>query len=180
MESSVSDMARAYCDCHVNIWNDEHVLAALLRQQLGRVRCGADGAQGRRRHAAIEEMADVDKAIVFALRYGDSRSASRATTNHRGGGGEISGQVRGLRLLSTRAGADYMDLLVHAVEDLKLKGVKFGPIYNGVALVRSAARAGLRVSAEAQSPADHAYGHDLCPQRAGRYGPRPFTSSRWR
>jgi predicted TIM-barrel fold metal-dependent hydrolase len=28
-----------------------------------------------------------------------------------------------------------MDLLVHAVEDLKLKGVKFGPIYNGVSLL---------------------------------------------
>jgi predicted TIM-barrel fold metal-dependent hydrolase len=28
-----------------------------------------------------------------------------------------------------------MDLLVHAIEDLKLKGVKFGPIYNGVSLL---------------------------------------------
>ena len=28
-----------------------------------------------------------------------------------------------------------MDLLVHAHQDLKLKGVKFGPIYNGVSLL---------------------------------------------
>ena len=32
--------ARAYCDCHVNIWNDEHVLP-LYTQQLARVRAGA-------------------------------------------------------------------------------------------------------------------------------------------
>lgn len=30
---------------------------------------------------------------------------------------------------------DYMDRLEHAVEYLGLKGVKFGPIHNGVALV---------------------------------------------
>ena len=29
---------------------------------------------------------------------------------------------------------DYMDMLHHAIEDLGLKGVKFGPIYNGVHL----------------------------------------------
>lgn len=34
--------------------------------------------------------------------------------------------------------ADRMELLRHAVEDLRLKGAKFGPIYNGV--VRSDTR----------------------------------------
>jgi len=52
--------ARAYCDCHVNIWNDEHILP-LYQQQLSRVRPGemALKADADTLHA---EMAAVEKA----------------------------------------------------------------------------------------------------------------------
>ena len=62
--------ARAYCDCHVNIWNDEHVLP-LYEQQLSRVRQG-DMAPKADADTIYSEMAGVEKAIVFSLRYGDS------------------------------------------------------------------------------------------------------------
>jgi predicted TIM-barrel fold metal-dependent hydrolase len=79
------------------------------------------------------EMADVDKAIVFALRYGDSvgiesddETTARAITKY-------PDKLVGFAYVDPRR-ADYMELLRHAIEDLHLKGVKFGPIYNGVAL----------------------------------------------
>jgi hypothetical protein len=58
-------------DCHVNIWNEEH-LTPLYEQQIGRVRPG--GAPGLKADAdtLYRAMAAADKAIVFPLRYGDS------------------------------------------------------------------------------------------------------------
>ena len=61
---------RAYCDCHVNIWNDEHVLPP-YHQQLSRVRQGAMAPKADADTLAAE-MAHVERAIVFALRYGDA------------------------------------------------------------------------------------------------------------
>ena len=62
--------ARAYCDCHVNIWNSEHVLP-LYERQLSRVRQG-EMAPRADAETIFAEMAEVEKTIVFALRYGDS------------------------------------------------------------------------------------------------------------
>ena len=123
--------ARAYCDCHVNIWNDEHVLP-LYTQQLSRVRAGAMApkADAETLHA---EMANVDKAIIFSLRYGDSVGIESDDETTARAVAKYPDKFVGFAYVDPRR-ADCMDLLVHAIEDLKLKGVKFGPIYNGVAL----------------------------------------------
>jgi predicted TIM-barrel fold metal-dependent hydrolase len=123
--------ARAYCDCHVNIWNAEHVLP-LYHTQLGRVRQGemAPLADADTIHA---EMAHVDKAIVFALRYGDSIGIESDDETTAAAVQRYPDKFVGFAYVDPRR-SDCMELLRHAIEDLGLKGVKFGPIYNGVAL----------------------------------------------
>jgi predicted TIM-barrel fold metal-dependent hydrolase len=122
---------RAYCDCHVNIWNAEHVLP-LYHQQLARVRKGemAPKADADTLH---REMEHVDKAIVFALRYGDSIGVESDDETTAAAVAKYPDKFVGFAYCDPRR-PNYMDELVHAIEDLKLKGVKFGPIYNGVAL----------------------------------------------
>lgn len=122
---------RAFCDCHVNIWNEEHVLP-LYHQQLARVRKGemAPKADADTLH---REMAHVEKAIVFALRYGDSIGVESNDETTAAAVAKYPDKFVGFAYCDPRR-PNYMDELVHAVEDLKLKGVKFGPIYNGVAL----------------------------------------------
>ncbi|NGP18874.1 amidohydrolase family protein [Devosia aurantiaca] len=119
-------------DCHVNLWKPEHVrplfAAGTTHARPGAVSPLADPDTVR---AAMEE---VDKAIVFTLRYADSAGID--------GDDEVTAEaVRkypdkfvGFAAVDPRR-ADAMDLLEHAVQDLKLKGVKFGPIYNGVSLL---------------------------------------------
>ena len=122
---------RAYCDCHVNIWTDDQVLP-LYGQQLGRVRQG-EMAPKADADTLYREMAHVEKAIVFSLRYHDSLGID--------GNDEVTalavrkypGKFVGLAAVDPRR-PDCMELLRHAIEDLGLKGAKFGPIYNGVAL----------------------------------------------
>ena len=123
--------ARAYCDCHVNIWNDEHVLP-LYTQQLARVRAGAMAPKSDA-DTLYAEMANVEKAIIFSLRYGDSIGIESDDETTAAAVAKYGDKFVGFAYVDPRR-ADCMDLLVHAVEDLKLKGVKFGPIYNGVAL----------------------------------------------
>jgi len=79
-------------------------------------------------------MAQVDKAIVFSIRYGDSAGID--------GDDEVTARaVRkypdkfvGFATIDPRR-SDCMNLLRHAVEVHGLKGVKYGPIYNGVSLL---------------------------------------------
>ncbi len=123
--------ARAYCDCHVNIWNDEHVLP-LYAEQLARVRAGAMAPKADA-DTLYAEMDHVEKAIVFALRYGDSVGIESDDETTAAAIAKYPDKFVGFAYVDPRR-ADCMDLLVHAIEDLKLKGVKFGPIYNGVAL----------------------------------------------
>jgi len=123
--------ARAYCDCHVNIWNDEHVLP-LYAEQLARVRAGAMAPKADA-DTLYAEMAEVEKAIVFALRYGDSSGVESSDETTAAAVAKYPDKFVGFAYVDPRR-PDCMDLLVHAIEDLKLKGVKFGPIYNGVAL----------------------------------------------
>ena len=123
--------ARAYCDCHVNIWNDEHVLP-LYGSQLARVRQG-DMAPKSDADTIFAEMADVEKAIVFALRYGDSVGIESDDETTARAVAKYPDKIVGFAYVDPRR-ADCMDMLEHAVEDLGLKGVKYGPIYNGVAL----------------------------------------------
>jgi hypothetical protein len=69
---------RAFCDCHVNIWNEKHVLP-LYHQQLGRLRQGEMAPKAN----ADTLYGEMERAIVLALRYGDTRSGSGATTRPR-------------------------------------------------------------------------------------------------
>jgi len=119
-------------DCHVNIWNEEH-LTPLYEQQIGRVRPG--GAPGLRADAdtLYRAMAAADKAIVFPLRYGDSAGIESDDETCAGCVAKYPDKFVGFAYVDPRC-SDCMELLEHAVEDLGLRGVKFGPIYNGVAL----------------------------------------------
>ncbi len=123
--------ALAHCDCHVNIWNDEHVLP-LYGQQLARVRQG-EMAPRADADTIFAEMAEVDKAIVFALRYGDSVGIESDDETTAAAVAKYPDKIVGFAYADPRR-ADCMELLRHAIEDLGLKGVKFGPIYNGVPL----------------------------------------------
>jgi hypothetical protein len=78
-------------------------------------------------------MANVEKAIIFSLRYGDSVGIESDDETTARAVAKYPDKFVGFAYVDPRR-ADCMDLLVHAIEDLGLKGVKFGPIYNGVAL----------------------------------------------
>ena len=118
-------------DCHVNIWNDEHVLPH-YRTQLARVRekdipDKADAA------TIIDAIANIDRAIVFSLSYaetigidGDDEVTADAVRRH-------PERLTGFAYVDPRR-PDALDRLIRAVETMGLKGVKYGPIYNGVAL----------------------------------------------
>jgi predicted TIM-barrel fold metal-dependent hydrolase len=119
-------------DCHVNIWNEEH-LTPLYEQQIARVRPG--GAPGLKADAdtLYRAMASADKAIVFPLRYGDSAGIESDDETCAACVTKYPDKFVGFAYVDPRR-RDCMQLLEHAVEDLGLRGVKFGPIYNGVAL----------------------------------------------
>lgn len=122
---------RAYCDCHVNIWKDEHVLP-LYATQLGRVRQGEMAPKSDADTINLE-MRNVDKAIVFALRYGDAIGIESDDQTTAAAVAKYPEKLVGFAYVDPRR-PGYMEELRHAIEDLKLCGVKFGPIYNGVAL----------------------------------------------
>ena len=123
--------ARAYCDCHVNIWNDEHVLP-LYQTLQARVRQG-DIAPKADADTLYRAMQDVEKAIVFSLRYGDAIGIEGDDQTTAAAVAKYSDKFVGFAYVDPRR-KDCMDLLHHAIDDLGLKGAKFGPIYNGVAL----------------------------------------------
>lgn len=122
---------RARCDCHVNIWNDEHVLP-LYTQQLSRVRAG-DMAPKADADTLYREMTNVDRAIIFTLRYGDSAGIEGNDETTAAAVARYPDKFVGLAYVDPRR-PDCMEMLRHGVEDLGLRGAKFGPIYNGVAL----------------------------------------------
>lgn len=122
---------RARCDCHVNIWNDEHVLP-LYTQQLSRVRAG-DMAPKADADTLYREMTNVDRAIIFTLRYGDSAGIEGNDETTAAAVARYPDKFVGLAYVDPRR-PDCMEMLRHGIEDLGLRGAKFGPIYNGVAL----------------------------------------------
>ena len=119
-------------DCHVNLWEPEH-LRPLFAAGTAYSRPGAVSPKADP-DTVYAAMAKVDKAIVFSLRYGDSAGID--------GNDEVTARaVRkypdkfvGFASVDPRR-PDYMELLRYAVEQLGLKGVKFGPIYSGVSLL---------------------------------------------
>jgi len=119
-------------DCHVNLWEPEH-LRPLFAAGTAYSRPGAVSPKADP-DTVYAAMAKVDKAIVFSLRYGDSAGID--------GDDEVTARaVRkypdkfvGFATVDPRR-PDYMELLRYAVEQLGLKGVKYGPIYSGVSLL---------------------------------------------
>jgi predicted TIM-barrel fold metal-dependent hydrolase len=122
---------RPIYDCHVNIWDDRHVLP-LYHQQMARVRSGAMQERADADTLAAA-MALVEKAIIFTLRYGDSAGIDGDDETTAAAVARYPDKFVGFAAVDPRR-PDYMELLRHAVEDLGLRGVKFGPIYNGVPL----------------------------------------------
>jgi uncharacterized protein len=118
-------------DCHVNIWNPEDV-RPLFREQMARIRPGGMdlAADAETLHAAMQ---GVDRAIVFALGYGDSAGVESSDATTAAAVARYPDKFTGFAYADPRR-LDCMDRLRHAIEELGLKGVKFGPIYNGVAL----------------------------------------------
>ena len=78
-------------------------------------------------------MTGVDRAIVFSLRYGDSAGIDGNDQVTAAAVRKYPDKFVGFAYVDPRRG-DCMELLRHAIEDLKLRGVKYGPIYNGVHL----------------------------------------------
>ena len=119
-------------DCHVNLWEPEH-LRPLFAAGTAYSRPGAVSPKADP-DTVYAAMAKVDKAIVFSLRYGDSAGID--------GDDEVTARALrkypdkfvGFASVDPRR-PDYMELLRYAVEQLGLKGVKFGPIYSGVSLL---------------------------------------------
>ncbi len=119
-------------DCHVNVYEDRHVLP-LLKNETKFFRPGAPPLKADP-ETVFQGMAGVDKAILFSLRYHDSSGIDGDDEITAATVAKYPGKFVGFAALDPRR-ADAMDLLEHAVIDLKLKGVKFGPIYNGVSLL---------------------------------------------
>jgi predicted TIM-barrel fold metal-dependent hydrolase len=119
------------CDCHVNIWNPEHVRPS-FEQQLSRVRPGDVGMRADA-DSIYEAMHDVDRAILFTLGYGDSIGIEGDDEVTAAAVRKYPHKFIGFAYVDPRR-SDCMQRLRHAIEELALKGVKFGPIYNRVPL----------------------------------------------
>ena len=119
-------------DCHVNVFEERHVLP-LLRAETKHFRPGAPElrADPDTLHRA---MVGVDKAIIFSLRYADSSGIDGDDEITAAAVAKYPEQFVGFAALDPRR-PDAMELLEHATQNLKLNGVKFGPIYNGVSLL---------------------------------------------
>ena len=122
---------RAFCDCHVNIWNDDDV-SPLYAQQLSRVRPGAL-APSADADTLYAEMANVERAIVFALSYGDTVGIESSDESTADCVARYPDKFVGFAHVDPRR-RDCMELLRHAHGTLGMRGVKIGPIYSGVPL----------------------------------------------
>lgn len=120
-------------DCHVNIFNADQV-NQLYGQQAALARAGGMAAPAADADTLAGEMAGVDRAIIFSLRYKDSIGVDGNDEVTAAAVAKYPDKFVGFAAVDPRM-PDCMDLLVHAIEDLGLKGAKFGPIYNGVSLL---------------------------------------------
>ena len=120
-------------DCHVNIFNADQV-NQLYGQQAALARAGGMAAPAADADTLAGEMAGVDRAIIFSLRYKDSIGVDGNDEVTAAAVAKYPDKFVGFATVDPRM-PDCMDLLVHAIEDLGLKGAKFGPIYNGVSLL---------------------------------------------
>ena len=115
-------------DCHVNVYEDHHILSRLRDQPAQR----ADAIDHRASPERVRDaMAGVDRYIAFTLRYGDSAGIEGDDAATARLMALDPGRCVGFAYADPRR-ADVMELLRHATGTLGLRGVKFGPIYNGV------------------------------------------------
>jgi predicted TIM-barrel fold metal-dependent hydrolase len=118
-------------DCHVNIWNDEHVLPHFRTAQ-ARVR--EKGIPDKSdAETIIRAMAPVDRAIIFTLAYGETVGIDGNDDVTADAVRRYPDKLTGFSYCDPRR-PDALDRLIHAHKELGLKGVKYGPIYNGVPL----------------------------------------------
>ena len=118
-------------DCHVNVYEDAQILPRAREQTPSRASGIDPGASPER---VREAMKSADRYIAFSLRYGDSVGVD--------GSDEVTarlmaldpGRCVGFACVDPRR-PDTMELLRHATGALGLRGVKFGPIYNGVSVL---------------------------------------------
>jgi hypothetical protein len=115
-------------DCHVNVYEDAQILPLARAQTASRAGGIEQSATPERVKAA---MVGVDRYIAFTLRYGDSagiEGTDEATARLMA---LDPGRCVGFAYADPRR-PDVMELLRHATGALGMRGVKFGPIYNGV------------------------------------------------
>ena len=118
-------------DCHVNIFEDHHRDEGYDDRRKN-MRPGASGnkADADTLYAAMEK---VDKAIIFTVRYGDAVGVEGNDETTAAAVEKYPDKFVGFAYVDPRR-PDCMEMLRHAHQDLGLKGVKFGPIYNAVGL----------------------------------------------
>jgi predicted TIM-barrel fold metal-dependent hydrolase len=119
-------------DCHVNVYEDRHIIP-YYHEIIKNVRPGGMDSRADA-DTVYEAMSGVDKAIIFSLRYGDSAGTDGDDDVTAWALAKYPDKFVGFACIDPRM-PNCMDLLVHAIEDLGLKGVKYGPIYNGVSLL---------------------------------------------
>jgi predicted TIM-barrel fold metal-dependent hydrolase len=122
---------RAIYDCHVNVWDPEHYLP-LYQEQLARVRPGGLPPKSDADTLA-RELAGAEKAILFSPRYGDSLGIQGSDETTAEAVARYPDLFVGFAYLDPRE-PNYMDKLRRSISEHGFKGVKYGPIYNGVGL----------------------------------------------
>ena len=110
-------------DCHVNIWEERH-LRPLFGEQMTRIRPGGMGLKADA-DTLYEAMRGVDKAIVFALRYGDSAGVESDDETTAAAVARYPDKFVGFAYVDPRR-PDCMELLRHAIEDLGLRASSTG------------------------------------------------------
>jgi len=118
-------------DCHVNIWNKDN-FSRRYYESLQRVRHG-ELQQATDADAIYRAMEAVDRAIIFSPRYNDSAGVQGDDEITAAAVRKYPEKFVGFAYVDPRE-TDCVERLQHSVEKLGLKGVKYGPIYNGVPL----------------------------------------------
>ena len=124
-------MEKPIYDCHVNVWKPEHYLP-LYQDQLSRVRPGGF-PQVSDADTLARELEGAEKAILFSPRYGDSLGIQGDDLTTAEAVAKYPELFVGFAYVDPRE-ANYLDTLRQAVKEYGFKGVKYGPIYNGVGL----------------------------------------------
>ena len=123
--------AKLIFDCHVNIHNDSQYKNLYFAQQ-GRVRTGQIQAKTDA-DSIYTNMEKVEKAIIFSPKYLTSIGIDGSDSVVAAAVQKFPDKFVGFAYVDPRE-ADYMEQLRHSICNLRLKGLKYGPIYNGVPL----------------------------------------------